>query len=115
MMSLTRRNRIPLSLLLTCGAVALIALLPVAITIIQAFQGGFSSARHALSAPNTPTLLKNTLLLSVIVTPVCGVIGVASAWFVERTRIPGAGSGRCCSSSPLTVPLFVTSYAWATL
>jgi iron(III) transport system permease protein len=115
MINLSRPTRIPRSLLLTCVAIALIVLLPVVITIIQAFQGGFSSARQALSAPNTPTLLKNTLLLTVVVTPVCGAVGVASAWVVERTRIPGRRIWTLLLVAPLAVPLFVTSYAWATL
>jgi iron(III) transport system permease protein len=115
MISVSRPTRIPRSLLLTCVAVALIALLPVVITIIQAFQGGFSSASHALGASSTPTLFLHTLELAVIVTPVCGVVGVASAWVVERTRIPGRRIWMLLLVLPLAVPLFVTSYAWATL
>src|SRR5258708_8382796 len=111
MISVSRPTRIPRSLLLTCIAVALIAVLPVVITIIQAFQGGFSSARHAFGASSTPRLLLHTLELAVIVTPVCGVVGVASAWVVERTRIPGRRIWTLLLVPPLALPLFVTSYA----
>jgi iron(III) transport system permease protein len=105
----------PPSLLLTCVAVAVIVALPVVITVIQAFQGGFGAASHAINAGSTPTLLKHTLLLAVVVTPVSGVLGVAAGWVIERTRIPGRRIWALLLVAPLAVPLFVTSYAWATL
>ena len=43
------------------------------------------------------------------------MIGVGGAWFVERTRLPGRRLWALLLVAPLTVPLFVTSYAWATL
>ena len=67
----------------------MIVVLPVIVTVIQAFQGGVSSASDALDAGSTPTLLEHTLLLAVVVTPASGVLGVSAAWIVERTRVPG--------------------------
>lgn len=115
MMSVDRSTRIPRSLLLTCAAVAAVVVLPVVITVIQAFQGGVSSASHALGASSTPTLLEHTLLLALLVTPACGALGVSAAWVVERTRVPGRRFWSLLLVAPLAVPLFVTSYAWATL
>jgi iron(III) transport system permease protein len=115
MISVARPTRIPRSLLLTCLAVAVIVALPVIITVVQALQGGVTAAGHALGASSIPKLLKNTLLLTVLVTPACGVLGVASAWVVERTRLPGRRFWTLLLVAPLAVPLFVTSYAWATL
>ena len=79
-------------------------------------QGGFSAASDALDASSTPTLLAAHGL-------------VAARRHAARRRArrgrgagsssaracPAGGSGRCCSVAPLTMPLFVTSYAWATL
>jgi hypothetical protein len=70
-------------------AVAVVVTLPVLITVVQAVQGGASAAKAAITASATPTLLLHTLELGVIVTPVCGVLGVAAAWVVERARVPG--------------------------
>jgi iron(III) transport system permease protein len=114
MLSVSATARIPRSLLLTCLAVAVVVGLPVVITVIQAFQGGFSSASDAFSS-STPTLLKNTLLLAVVVTPASGVLGVGAAWLVERTNVPLRRIWTLLLVAPLAVPLFVTSYAWATL
>jgi iron(III) transport system permease protein len=98
-----------------CLVIALVVLLPVVITVIQAFQGGFSAAKRAIDQPSTPTLLWHTVLLAIVVTPVCGAVGVACAWVVERTRIPGRRVWTLLLVAPLAMPLFVTSYAWATL
>jgi iron(III) transport system permease protein len=115
MISLRATSRIPRSLLLACIAVAVLVSLPVIITVIQALDGGFSSASHALDANSTPTLLEHTLLLTVVVTPASGILGVAGAWLVERTNVPGRRIWTLLLVAPLAVPLFITSYAWATL
>jgi iron(III) transport system permease protein len=115
MITVSATRRIPRSLLFACVGVAVIVVLPVIITVIQAFQGGFSSASDALDSSSTPTLLEHTLLLAMVVTPVSGVLGVSAAWIVERTRVPGRRIWTLLLVAPLAVPLFVTSYAWATL
>ena len=106
---------IPLELLAICVVVAVLVALPIGVTIVQAFQGGFSAIRDAVSASSSSTLLLHTVLLAGVATPAAGVIGVAGAWFVERTRLPGRRIWALLLVAPLTVPLFVTSYAWATL
>jgi iron(III) transport system permease protein len=106
---------IPFELLAVCVVVAILVALPVGITIVQAFQGGFSAISGALRASSSASLLVHTVLLAAVATPAAGVIGVAGAWFVERTRLPARQVWALLLVAPLTVPLFVTSYAWATL
>ncbi len=89
--------------------------LPVVITVVQAFQGGASAAKAAFTASSTPTLFLHTIELAALVTPVSGILGLATAWVVERTRVPGRRVWPLLLVAPLAVPLFVTSYAWATL
>jgi len=89
--------------------------LPIGVTVFQAFQGGFSAATHAIRAASSLTLLRNSVLVALLATPICGVFGVAGAWFIERTRLPGRWLWALLLVAPLTVPPFVTSYAWATL
>jgi iron(III) transport system permease protein len=105
----------PRGLLLTCGAVALIALAPVVVTVVQALQGGVAAAETSLRASSSLRLLGHTALVALVATPICGVFGVAAAWFVERTRLPGRRVWALLLVAPLVVPLFVTSYAYATL
>jgi len=106
---------IPRGLLLVCVAVAVVVSLPVGITIVQAFQGGFSAAQTSIRASSSATLLLHTALVALVATPICGVFGVATAWFIERTHLPGRRLWALLVVAPLVVPLFVTSYAWATL
>lgn len=113
--STTRIGGIPRRLLVVCAVVAVIVALPVIVTVVQAFQGGLPSIVTAIHSTSSLTLLLHTALVAVVATPICGVIGVAGAWFVERTRLPGRRLWALLVVAPLTVPLFVTSYAWATL
>ena len=110
-----RAVRLPGGLLLIGVGVALLVALPVLITLVQAAQGGFPAARRAITASATPTLFLHTIELAVLVTPVSGVLGLGTAWLVERTRLPGRRIWPLLLVAPLAVPLFVTSYAWATL
>jgi iron(III) transport system permease protein len=105
----------PTGLLILCLLAVAVVVLPVTVTVIQAFQGGISALKHAVEATSTKELLLHTVLVAAIATPVAGVLGLASAWFVERTRLPGRRLWALLLVAPLTVPLFVTSYAWATL
>jgi iron(III) transport system permease protein len=106
---------IPRGLLTICVVVVILVAFPVGVTIAQAFQGGLSAIDAALSASSSSILLVHTVLLAAVATPIAGVVGVAGAWFVERTRLPGQRVWALLLVAPLTVPLFVTSYAWATL
>jgi iron(III) transport system permease protein len=105
----------PSGLLLAGVLAAALVVLPVAITIAQAVGGGAGAAREAIEATSLQGLLLHTVLVAVIATPICGVLGVAGAWLVERTSLPARGLWSLLLVAPLTVPLFVTSYAWATL
>jgi iron(III) transport system permease protein len=95
--------------------VAVAVALPVVITIVQAVDGGITPAVNAIRDSSPLTLLSHTVLITLVATPIAGVIGVAAAWFVERTRLPGRRVWAVLMVVPLTVPLFVTSYAWANL
>jgi iron(III) transport system permease protein len=105
----------PTGLLLVCVLAVAVVVLPVGVTIFQALQGGLSAAKHAIEATSAKELLIHTVLVAAIATPVAGILGVACAWLVERTHLPGRGLWALLLVAPLTVPLFVTSYAWATL
>jgi len=106
---------LPSGLVAICIAVAVVVALPVAVTVVQAFQGGVSAAKTAITASATPTLFLHTIELAAVVTPACGALGLATAWVVERTHVPGRRLWALLLVAPIAVPLFVTSYAWATL
>jgi iron(III) transport system permease protein len=89
--------------------------LPVIVTVVQALEGGLQPAVDAITASSSRVLLLHTALVAFVATPVCGLIGVAGAWCVERTDLPARKLWALLLVAPLTVPLFVTSYAWAEL
>jgi iron(III) transport system permease protein len=109
------RLGLPQGLLAICLAVAFLAATPVLVTIVQAVDGGFSALSTALRAPATKTLLLHSLEVAFVATPVAAAIGVAAAWFVERTSLPVRRLWAVLLVVPLTIPPFVTSYAWASL
>ncbi len=110
-----RPARGPRGLLAACLLAALLVVIPVLVTIVQAIQGGVGALRTALGASSTATLVLHSLEVAAAATPVCAVIGVGAAWFVERTRLPGRRLWAVLLVAPLTIPPFVTSYAWAGL
>lgn len=105
----------PRGLLLVCVLVAIVVLLPVGITIVQGLQGGVSAAVKAIDASSARTLLLHSVLVALVAAPLAGVLGVTAAWFIERTHLPARRLWTLLAVAPLTMPLFVTSYAWATL
>ena len=94
----------PRSLLTLCVVVAIAIVLPIGIAIYQAFHGGLSAIRNAIDASSAHILLLHTVLVALVATPACGVIGVAGAWFVERTNLPLRRVWALLLVAPLTVP-----------
>lgn len=105
----------PPGLLGVCVLVAALVLAPVGVTIAQALQGGMAAALKSIDASSPRTLLAHTVLVAAVASPLAGLIGVSSAWFVERTNVPARRLWTLLAVAPLTMPLFVTSYAWASM
>jgi len=111
--SARRRFSTPGGLLAACLVAALLVAAPVVVTVVQAAQGGFSVAGTAIGSTSTLTLLLHSIEVAAAATPICAVIGVGTAWFVERTTLPARRLWAVLVVAPLTIPPFVTSYAWA--
>ena len=110
-----RRRTIPIGLALAAAAVALLALVPVGYLIEQALSGGWSEVSSLLFRPLVGTLLAHTVWITAATTIGCAVIGVAVAWCVERTDLPGRRIWAVVAALPITVPAFVTSYSWVSV
>jgi iron(III) transport system permease protein len=108
------RGGSPLGLLAVSALVVIIVALPILVTIVQATQGGVGAAVKAILA-TSPRVLLNSGLVTVLAAPLTALIGVSCAWFVERTAVPGRRVWTMLLVAPITMPLFVTSYAWAAL
>jgi iron(III) transport system permease protein len=106
---------VPRGLLLVCVLVVAVVVLPVGVTIAQALEGGVSAAVRAIDASSARALLLHSVLVAAVAAPLAGVLGVSGAWFIERTNLPGRRVWTLLAVAPLTIPLFVTSYAWASI
>lgn len=105
----------PTSLPLRLAALAVAALcsLPVVVVVLKAFESGPGQAFDLVWRPRVAELLGNTVWLVVLTCTITAILGVGSAWLVERTTLPGAGFWRVALVAPLAVPAFVNSFAWA--
>lgn len=89
--------------------------LPLVVIATDAFHGGWSAAVDQVLRPRVGELLLNTVGLVVLTTTACTAVGIAAAWLVERTGLPGARWWRIALVAPLAVPAFVNAYAWVSL
>lgn len=94
--------------------VALVAL-PLLYVAVRAWQSGLSGIRDELFRARTAELLANTVILAFGVMVLAALIGLAVAWCVERSDLPGRHWWRVAAGLPLAVPAFVSSYAWSSL
>ncbi|MEO5982218.1 MAG: iron ABC transporter permease [Pedococcus sp.] len=95
--------------------VAALCVLPLLVVGVTAFDTGVGAAWDLLWRPRVGELLRNTASLVVLTVTLATVIGIAAAWLVERTSLPGAKFWRVLLVAPLAVPAFVNSYAWTTV
>jgi iron(III) transport system permease protein len=109
-----RRKRPPVTLTVLAMLVALFSLTPVGYLLLR---GGLSlgGLLHELSSPSTSTLVLHTITLTICVTLVCIVLGVALAVLVVRTDLPARRFWMVLFALPLGIPAFVTSYTWVAM
>jgi iron(III) transport system permease protein len=108
-------SRTPTPVVLASVGVAVLCLLPLVVVGLQALDVGGQVAWALLWRPRVGELLRNTAALVVVTVSLTSVLGVGTAWLVERTTLPGARLWRVLLVCPLAVPAFVNSYAWVTV
>jgi iron(III) transport system permease protein len=96
-------------------AVAALCVLPLVVVVVTAFDVGWGPAWALLWRPRVLELLRNTTALVVLTVTLTTILGIGTAWLVERTALPGAKVWRVLMVCPLAVPAFVNSYAWVTI
>jgi iron(III) transport system permease protein len=108
-------KRTPRGLLAAAGLCALLVLMPLAFTIYRATTFGWNDSIELIFRPLVGELLVNTLEITVSATLIAAVLGTATAWCIERTRLPGKRLWAGLTVAPLAMPAFITSYAWVSL
>jgi iron(III) transport system permease protein len=107
-----RRHRLPAPLLLGALVATIAVVLPLVFLIAQAVQVGWGTLHPLLFRTLTAQLIWHTVSLTVVVTLLCAVIGTVSAWFIERTQLPGRRAWAVLVVIPLGIPDFVVSFGW---
>lgn len=93
-------------------AIAALSLVPLGYLIWTTAELGRDEAVDFLWRPRIGELLWNTTRLLVAGVVASTVLGVAGAWIVERTDVPGRGWWHGLLCAPLAVPAFVNGYGW---
>ena len=109
------RRRWPLVSGAGAAIAAALVLLPLAFLVVQAQQSGWSEVQRLLLRHSVAVLLWNSLRLTVACTALCAVIGVAGAWCVERTALPGRRLWAVALVLPFGIPDFVVGFGWVSI
>lgn len=102
---------------ITAGVVLLVlaTFVPIGFVALSIVSMGPAQVYELLARPRVGELLVNTVGLVVVTVPICLLVGVATAWLVERTDLPGRAIWRPLFVAPLAVPAFINSYAWVSV
>src|ERR1700722_12525546 len=109
------RASLPLTTTLGAALVGALVLLPLVFLVVEAQRSGWNQVERLLFRHNTAVLLWNTLRLVLASASLCLLIGVAAAWCVERTTIPGRRLWAVVLVLPLGIPDFVVGFGWVSL
>jgi iron(III) transport system permease protein len=112
---MTRGDRPPGALLIPAGAAAAVALLPLVYLTVRASEQGLGTVVEVLVRERTVQLVLRSLALATSVTSVSLVLGVALAWLVTRTHLPGRRLCAISAALPLAIPSYVAAFAWLSL
>ncbi len=109
--SFTRR-RPPWLLTITSTAAAVAVVVPIAYVGVRATDDGWSGFEATLWRGRTLDLVTRSLALAGAVTITALIIGIACAWLVSRTDLPGRRVWRVVLGLPLAIPSYVAAWAW---
>ena len=108
-------RRRPSGLTAIAAAITAVLVVPLGAVLVQAVAAGSAQARRLARRPILPELATHTVQLAVLVSVGCAVVGVGSAWCVERTDLVGRAVWRVLLVLPLAVPEFVAGFGWVSL
>ena len=110
----SRSNGLTVSPLIVVPAVvtALLTAIPLWYLAVQAFSRGLADVLDELWRRRTFDLAARSIGLAAVVTAASLVIGIAGAFLVTRTDLPGRRAWRVVLALPLSLPSYVTAFAW---
>ncbi len=105
-------RRPPALLALACGGAAALALVPLGYLLVRVAEAGPARVADLVLRERTVTLVGRSLLLCLLVTAACLVVGAGLAYLVARTDLPGRRVVAVLAPMPLAVPSYVAAYGW---
>lgn len=96
----------------SAAVAALLAAIPLAYLVVRVVESERGDVVDALWRPRTLELLINTTGLVLTVSATCLVLGVAIAWVLTRTDLPGRGVWLVVTTLPLAIPSYVAAFGW---
>ncbi len=99
----------PAVLWLPALSVVVLMLLPILYLVFRTYQGGIELV-DLLFRDRTLTLLKNTVVLTVVVTTASIAVAVPLAWLIGRTDLPGRKIWSVVTVLPLAIPSYVGAF-----
>ena len=106
------RSRSPIALVLPAAAAAVIAVTPIWYLVDRSLERGWAEVVDELWRRRTLDLVLRSLGLTTAVTAGCVVIGLAAAWLVVRSDLPGRRLLRVAFTLPLAIPSYLSAFAW---
>ncbi|WP_117211218.1 ABC transporter permease [Allorhizocola rhizosphaerae] len=93
-------------------AASAVALIPLVYLGVRVGEAGWDRITGEILTERTALLAGRSVALAAVVTVACVVIGVASAFLVTRTDLPGRRVFGVLAALPLAVPSYVAAFAW---
>jgi len=106
------RRRPPALLLIPAALVAAGTLIPLAYLAERALTRGWPFVIDELIQPRTAALVGRSLLLVVVVTAACVVLGVGLAVLLTRTDVKARRALAVALTLPLAMPSYLLAYLW---
>src|SRR5699024_1488931 len=104
--------KIPFGLVLSVVLLVVLSSLPVLYVLLRAQYAGWAYSATLILRPRILELLFNTLKLAGAVTAISILIGVTTAWLIERTDVPQKKAWNAIVTLPFAVPSFISAYSW---
>jgi iron(III) transport system permease protein len=107
-----RRLRPPRLLAVLALAIAATSLAPLVYLIDKARTEGWPVFVEQLTQRQTIEVIGRSLLITIVATAGCVLVGVGAAVLVTRFALPGRPLWRVVLALPLAIPTYLASYAW---
>jgi iron(III) transport system permease protein len=107
------RRLVPHPVLTAAAVLAVgVAMIPLAYLAVRVGEAGWERFAAELATTRTVVLALRSIALTAVVTLGCAAMGVAAAFLVARTDLPGRRLFAVVAALPLAVPTYVAGFAW---